>query len=67
MGGKGASHKSHGVTDQSKRARLRWELDAMIAKLYGLTEEEFAHILGTFPIVPEATKRGTLEEFRRIG
>ena len=36
----------------------------MIAHLYGLTEDEFKHILSTFPIVPEATKQAALEAYR---
>ena len=36
-----------------ERAKLRAELDGLIAHLYGLTESEFAHILTTFPIVPD--------------
>ncbi len=35
------SHQK-GVTDETERAKLRAELDGMIAHLYGLTEEEFA-------------------------
>ena len=58
------SHKD-GVTDPAGRLKLRAELDAIIAHLYGLTEEEFAHVLGTFPIVPEEVKRATLEDFKR--
>ena len=38
------SHKD-GVTDPTQRAKLRAQLDALIAHLYGLTEQEFAHIL----------------------
>jgi len=34
-----------------RRARLRAELDALYAHLYGLTREELAYILDTFPIV----------------
>ena len=47
--------KSHrqGVTDAVERAKLRAELDGLIAHLYGLTESEFAHILTTFPLVPD--------------
>ncbi len=60
------SHKD-GVTDPAKRLKLRAELDAIIAHLYGLTEEEFAHILSTFPIVAQEVKDATLEEFRRGG
>ena len=60
------SHKD-GVTDPAGRLKLRAELDAIIAHLYGLTEEEFAHILSTFPIVPQEVKHATMEEFRRGG
>ncbi len=60
------SHKD-GVTDPAGRLKLRAELDAIIAHLYGLTEEEFAHILSTFPIVAQEVKDATLEEFRRGG
>jgi hypothetical protein len=56
------SHKD-GVTDPARRAKLRAELDAIIAHLYGLTEPEFAHILSTFPIVPQETKAAALAEF----
>ena len=45
------SHKD-GTTDPAERAQLRAQLDALIAHLYGLTEQEFAHILTTFPLVP---------------
>jgi hypothetical protein len=41
------------------------ELDAIIAHLYGLTEPEFAHILSTFPIVPQEVKAAVLAEFKR--
>jgi hypothetical protein len=55
-----------GVTDPTERAKLRAELDAMVAHLYRLTEEEFAHILSTFPLVPETTKQAALDEFVRM-
>lgn len=59
------SHKK-GVTDPKERARLRAELDGMIAHLYDLTESEFAHILSTFPLVAEEVKSTAMEEFRRL-
>lgn len=37
--------------DEGRRARLRAELDAIYALLYGLTKEELDYILETFPIV----------------
>ena len=57
---------------EARRAHLRAELDAIYAHLYGLTAEELAYILDTFPIVrrkDEAkwgefrTKRLVLEAF----
>jgi hypothetical protein len=59
------SHKN-GVTDPIERQKLRAELDAIIAHLYGLTDEEFAYILTTFPLVSEDIKQATLVAFRTI-
>ncbi len=56
------SHRE-GVTDETERAKLRAELDGIIAHLYGLTEAEFAHILTTFPIVPETVKQAALAAY----
>lgn len=53
-----------GVTDPEGRAKIRAELDARIAHLYGLTEEEFTHILSTFPLVKQDIKDATLAQFR---
>ena len=39
------------VWNEERRARLRAELDAVYAHLYGLTREELTYILDTFPIV----------------
>lgn len=43
--------ESKGATDPAKRQALRDELDALVAHLYSLSREDFAHILGTFPLV----------------
>ncbi len=59
------SHR-HGVTDPAERARLRAELDGLIAHLYGLTEVEFAHVLSTFPLVPEPVKIAALNAYRDV-
>ncbi|MDD2717098.1 MAG: ATP-binding protein [Candidatus Wallbacteria bacterium] len=60
--------KSHnnGVTDPVERAKLRAELDGLIAHLYGLTEEEFAYILTTFPIVPDPVKLAARNAYRDV-
>lgn len=52
-----------GVTDPKERAKIRAELDAIVAHLYGLSEEEFAHVLITFPIVDQQSKDDTLAAF----
>ena len=60
----GLSSHTNGATDPIERAHLRAELDGIIAHLYGLTEFEFAHILSTFPIVPQPTKDAALQAYR---
>jgi len=47
--------------DEERRARLRAELDAIYAHLYGLSREELDYILETFPIV----KRKDIEKYGR--
>ena len=61
-----------GVTDPVARRRLRDEIDALVAHLYGLRRGEFAHILGAFPLVfPEdaagrARHAGLLAEYEKM-
>ncbi|MFN6563233.1 MAG: Eco57I restriction-modification methylase domain-containing protein [Nostoc sp. ChiSLP01] len=59
------SHQQ-GVTDETERAKLRAELDGMVAHLYGLTEDEFSYILTTFPIVNASVKEAALEAYRNF-
>jgi hypothetical protein len=40
------------------RQTLRDEIDALVAHLYGLSRDEFDHILGTFPLVFPDTDAG---------
>jgi type I restriction-modification system DNA methylase subunit len=54
------------ATDPAERARLRAELDGLIAHLYGLTEEEFAYILTTFPLVAQPVKDAALSAYRAV-
>jgi len=54
-----------GVTDLEQRAQLRAELDAMIARLYGLTAVEFEHVLNTFPLVSDEVKSQCKQEFAK--
>jgi len=65
---KDVGFESHtvGVTDAIGRAKLRAELDGLIAHLYGLTEEEFAHILATFPLVADPVKVAAHNAYRDV-
>src|SRR5262249_29686606 len=56
----------YGITEPIARARLRAELDGMIAHIYGLTESEFAHILNSFPLVPEPVKVAAQNAYRDV-
>ncbi|MEW5886207.1 MAG: DNA methyltransferase [Pseudomonadota bacterium] len=60
----GLSPQFCGVTAPAERARLRAELDGLIAHLYGLSEAEFAHVLSTFPLVAEPVKIAALNAYR---
>ena len=42
----------------------RAELDGVVAHLYGLTEDEFSHIPGAFPLVDESVKVAALEAYQ---
>ena len=50
--------ESQGATDPAERQRLRDEIDAIVAHLYGLSRADFDHILGTFPLVFPDTPDG---------
>jgi hypothetical protein len=62
----GLENYKEGVTDATGRAELRAELDGLIAHLYGLTEEEFVHVLSTFPLVPDPMKVATQNAYRDV-
>jgi len=55
-----------GVIDPAQRQILRDEIDAIVAHLYGLSRAEFAHILGTFPLVFPATPEGQSRKDRLL-
>ncbi|MBC8139290.1 MAG: putative DNA binding domain-containing protein [Fibrella sp.] len=48
------------------RATLRAEIDGIVAHLYGLSEDEFAYILTTFPLITAPVKTAALEAYRAI-
>lgn len=55
-----------GVTDSAGRARLRAEVDGLVAHLYGLSEAEFVHILTAFPLVPQPVKVAAHNAYRDV-
>ncbi len=59
------SHHS-GVTDPVVRAKLRADLDGIVAHIYGLTKGEFAYVLSTFPLMAEPIKVAALEAYQDV-
>jgi hypothetical protein len=59
----GIGDHTAGITDVAERAELRAELDGMIAHIYGLTGDEFRHILATFPLVAQEVKDAALAAY----
>jgi len=66
--GRAIGLRDHGdaAVDPVDRARLRAEIDGLVAHLYGLTDEEFLHILSTFPLVPEPEKVAAYNAYRDV-
>ena len=62
----GLGSHQNGVTNETERLKLRAELDALVAHLYGLTEAEFTYILTTFPLVSDVVKVATQNAFRDV-
>lgn len=64
--GVGLQSYKDGANDPEERAKLRAELDGLVAHLYGLTEDEFAYILTTFPLVDQSIKDAALNTYREF-
>ena len=71
----GVHDRTQDRRDTGDRAQLRAEIDAYVAHLYGLSRDEFAYILDTFPVLKRKeeqifgefmSKRKCLEEYDRI-
>lgn len=52
--------------DEARRAELRGELDGLYAHLYGLSRDDFAYILTTFPVLQKNEER-RYGEYRTAG
>ena len=55
------SHELRLAHREDAHARIQ----ALAARCYGLTDEEFSHVLGTFPLVGRPERHAALEAFRR--
>jgi Alw26I/Eco31I/Esp3I family type II restriction m6 adenine DNA methyltransferase len=54
------------ITDEQDRQIIKAKIDAIVAKLYGINEEELKHILSQFPLVDNKIKELVLREYSRI-
>ena len=54
------------AVSEDERNKLRAEIDSIVAHLYGLSEEEFSHILTTFPLATDIQKQATIEAFKLL-
>jgi Eco57I restriction-modification methylase len=42
------------------------ELQGLVGKLYGLSEDDFVHVLSTFPLIPDNVKSDVLIQFNNV-
>ena len=61
-----AGLEGHRILNDTERNRLRAEVDGLVANLYGLTNEEFDHILSTFPLISEPEIVAARNAFRDV-
>jgi hypothetical protein len=54
------------VVDEQDRQSVKNKIDALVAKMYGINEEELKHILSQFPIVDNKIKEQVLNEYSRL-
>jgi hypothetical protein len=57
---------SRAAAAKPDEARIRAELQARVAQLYQLEEDELRWVLTTFPLVPDEERRETMSAFRRV-
>ena len=52
-----------GAIDKDIKNKLKAEIDALVAHLYDLNQEEYTYVLSTFPVVAALLKDACLNEF----
>jgi hypothetical protein len=55
-----------GALSRREEPTLEARLNAMVAKLYQLTDEEFVHVLSTFPLIPKEDRDRSMKAFRAL-
>ena len=60
----GLKGSQDGITDDTERARLRAELDGLVAHLYGLSEDEFALHIDDFPSRSQLCKEAVISAYK---
>ena len=55
------------VADAESKPDIYAELNAAVAALYGLTREEYAHVLSSFPLIPAVLRARCADTFTQSG
>ncbi len=61
----GLAERSAQLREGQSEDELNAATQALAAEAYGVTRDDFAWILESFPLVPRATRQATLDAFRR--
>jgi hypothetical protein len=56
-----AAGRARGGAGETPRVATLARLQALVARLYGLSETEFGRVVGTFPLVEEAQRQAAIE------
>jgi hypothetical protein len=59
-------HLAASLATEPDDARASARLQAIAARLYGLSRDELVHVLGTFPLVPPAARAAVVEAFETL-
>jgi intergrase/recombinase len=54
------------ATNEGERRQIQYEIDGLVAHLYGLTEGEFRYVLSTFPLVKQPVKDAALNAYHQF-
>ena len=55
-----------GETDKKLREEITAQLNAYVAKIYGVNGKELQYVLDAFRLVPDSLKEKIIEEFTKL-